>query len=372
MLAALSEQKVLQSLRLRDTLTAGGTLRGCCDDTTIPLVSFKNKDSRLLVWESKGWWCFKMNFKKFFSSWTEQMLRSQPRTEQRRSYLWTVCFFEFVVNFIMINDPSPFVHPSTVYLPFFTMYFPFVIVFEKKDKKVWRLKIRVLPHLPHRASALDVMIPTTQTSTASGLTSQMWNLETTSWRFVWGKQLRPPRAFSLCCLPTRLLLPTFLSLSAFESKDPPPSRRVSPWFVDCWLPRPGFCSSVGIWSRFLSEKVQDFSLFLPAPYRSVSIPSIRSQRVTTATTLCAVKCSTPATTPTCPAVTCPREYFSSSREPNFLSHCFNGLFCARSCSYQVLRTISDLHKNNSEEDGTLKRQKKISCWNIFIILLFVI
>lgn len=35
-----------------------------------------------------------------------------------------------------------------------------------------------------RAWAQDVMIPTTQTSTASGLTSQMWNLETISSRFV--------------------------------------------------------------------------------------------------------------------------------------------------------------------------------------------
>lgn len=35
-----------------------------------------------------------------------------------------------------------------------------------------------------RAWAQDVMIPTTQTSTASGLTSQMWNLATMSWRFV--------------------------------------------------------------------------------------------------------------------------------------------------------------------------------------------
>lgn len=35
-----------------------------------------------------------------------------------------------------------------------------------------------------RAWAQDVTIPTTQTSTASGLTSQMWNLETISSRFV--------------------------------------------------------------------------------------------------------------------------------------------------------------------------------------------
>lgn len=40
MLAALSEQKVLQSLRLQDTLTAGGTVRRC-DDATIPFVLFK-------------------------------------------------------------------------------------------------------------------------------------------------------------------------------------------------------------------------------------------------------------------------------------------------------------------------------------------
>lgn len=35
-----------------------------------------------------------------------------------------------------------------------------------------------------RAWAQDVTTPTTQTSTASGLTSQMWNLETTFSRFV--------------------------------------------------------------------------------------------------------------------------------------------------------------------------------------------
>lgn len=45
-----------------------------------------------------------------------------------------------------------------------------------------------------RAWAQDVMIPTTQTSTASGSTSQMWNLETTSWRSVAEKHTRPHEA----------------------------------------------------------------------------------------------------------------------------------------------------------------------------------
>lgn len=66
------------------------------------------------------------------------------------------------------------------------------------------------PHTP-RAWVQDVMIPITQTSTASGLILQMWNLGTMSWRSVWTPAIRfqsLTTATTLCAVRSAILATT--------------------------------------------------------------------------------------------------------------------------------------------------------------------
>lgn len=100
----------------------------------------------------------------------------------------------------------------------------------------------------HRAWAQDAMTHTTQTSTASGSTSQMWNLETISWRLAGNRRFG---RFSCCC-----------------------------------------------WLTSLAR------LFL---HRSALILTTRWKSPTTPTTLCAVMSVTLATTLICQAVICRRK-----------------------------------------------------------------
>lgn len=135
----------------------------------------------------------------------------------------------------------------------------------------------------HRAWVQDVMIPITQTSTASGLILQMWNLGTMSWRFV---------------TKTDDIIGTLVLNNVSQGIQTPAlrSKKADLKCLDCVRNqccncfRPHFHCLYEIWN--ICTLTPFFLCF-----RLVWTPAIRFQSLTTATTLCAVRFAILATMP---------------------------------------------------------------------------